>query len=150
MKSKTIYKSFEDIPAFNFMKFMETQEQKLLYPEVISEEEIVEVDVLESWEKIFQEYIIFMGIGEGYERIMRIENKIARLIIQRWVHGKKHLQTQINIERTRLNELKKGNDSSDVYEESAVISKYMGFKIDLKTTNAKEFFSFVKMMHKDG
>jgi len=62
--------------------------------------------------------------------------------------GKKHLSAVIAMEQKKLDELKKGGENGKdlMYQETAIISKYMGFNINIKTISAKEYFSFVKIM----
>lgn len=148
MRSCNLYKYFDEIPAYNFLKFLETPDLKYLFSiskETYEPEEIK--SALENWNSIFQEYLDFVGLGDRTLRIMKQEDKIVRLKIQLLTKGKKHLSAVIKNEENILKELKKGNDSKDLmYNETAIISKYMGFHIKLKEINAKEYFAFAKNM----
>jgi len=148
MKLLKAYKSLDEIPAFNFLNFLDNPELKLLFhdsPDEIPTESIV--DALDSWNIIFQQYLNYVGLGEKTIMIMNQEDKIIRLKIDLLTKGKKHLAAVIAMEQKKLDELKKGTIEKDtIYQETALISKYMGFNINLKKISAKEYFSFVKIM----
>jgi len=149
MKSCKVYKSFDEIPAWNFLKFLESPEVKFLFNEEkenYSDDEIS--DALESWNGIFQEFISYVGLGNKTLMIMKQEDKIIRLKVDLLTKGKKHLSAVIAMEQKKLDELKKGGENGKdlMYQETAIISKYMGFNINIKTISAKEYFSFVKIM----
>jgi hypothetical protein len=149
MKSCKVYKSFDDIPAFNFLKFLESSDLKYLFIEEKSEYEKEEIaDALVSWEYIFQEYLDFVGVGDKTLMIMRQEDKIIRLKIDLLTKGKKHLSAVIAAEERKLKELQKGSEKQKdlMYNETAIISKYMGFHVKIKEISAKEYFALAKNM----
>jgi DNA-binding Xre family transcriptional regulator len=149
MKSLQFYKSFDEIPAWNFLNFLESPKVDLLI--VGEHNELTEKEIetaFDSWNGIFQEFINYVGIGEKTLSIMKQEDKIIRLKIDLLVKGKKHLSAVIAMEQKKLNELRKGNEieKDNIYQETALISKYMGFNVNIKKISAKEYFSFVKIM----
>ena len=149
MKSCKVYKSFDDIPAFNFLKFLESPDVKYLFSETKDEYSNEDIQsAFEGWETMFQEYIDFVGVGDKTLMIMRQEDKIIRLKIDYFTKGKKHLSAVIAAEQRKLDELNKagGKKQDLMYNETAIISKYMGFHIKIKEISAKEYFAFAKNM----
>jgi len=149
MKSCKVYNFFDEIPAFNFLKFLESPDVKYLFHE--TESEFTNEDLknaFESWNNIFQEYIDFVGLGDKTLMIMRQEDKIIKLKIDYYTKGKKHLSAVIAAEERKLKELTKGADEKqdNMYNETAFISKYMGFHVKIKEISAKEYFAFAKNM----
>ena len=82
---------------------------------------------------------------------MNQEDKITKLIISRWLQDDKSLESIIKIEQQRLNELTGKKKKKSTFEEDvAIIEKYRGIGIDIKKTSVKMFYTYIKLMEKDG
>ena len=82
---------------------------------------------------------------------MEQEEKIAKLICDRWIKDLKHLNGVIKHEEQVLKEMvlpTKGVKKS-FEEDLAIIQKHNGFVIDPKKTSVKMFFTYVKMLEKE-
>ena len=86
-----------------------------------------------------------------YVLILEQEEKIAKLVCDRWIKDLKHLNGVIKHEEQVLKEMMlptKGEKKS-FEEDLAIIQKHNGFAIDKKTTSTKMFFTYVKMLEKE-
>ena len=155
-KQTKIYKSIEEMPIYNFHNIMTEKDTDalnwLLYkPDefVIKPKEIERVG--KQWIKLYDEYLEHFGISKQYEKVMNQEDKITKLIISRWLQDDKSLESIIKIEQQRLNELTGKKKKKSTFEEDvAIIEKYRGIGIDIKKTSVKMFYTYIKLMEKDG
>jgi hypothetical protein len=86
-----------------------------------------------------------------YVLVLDQEEKIAKLICDRWIKDLKHLNGVIKHEEQVLKQMilpTKGEKKS-FEEDLAIIQKHNGFVIDQKTTSVKMFFTYVKMLEKE-
>lgn len=148
-----LYQSIEELPIWNFDKMMKGETLKYICkdPNKYKEDEQTLIKAGEQWIKLYDEYLAHFGLSTSYEKILSQEDKITRLIIQRWLKEDKSLETIIKIEQGKLNELNGKKKNSSTFEEDvAVIEKYRGIGIDVKKTSVKMFYTYVKLMEKDG
>jgi len=61
------------------------------------------------------------------------------------------LESVIAIEQMKLNEVDgKKKKSSSFEEDVAIIEKYMSIGVDVNKTSVKRFYTYIKIMQKDG
>lgn len=150
MKSQNnYYNQLDDIPAFNFNKFIATGDPDLLAKNEIKAHD--EADVQSAWDELFQQYIDFMGLGDRYDLILRKENRVCKLITQIYADEKRHLMAILKQEKKELSLLKeKIALKPDASDESAAMGKYLGFDVNDKQMSAKKYFSYIKLIKSDG
>ncbi len=155
-KQTKIYKSIEEMPIYNFHKIMTEKDTDALKWMLYKPDEFVikpkEIErVGKQWIKLYDEYLEHFGISKQYEKVMNQEDKITKLIISRWLQDDKSLESIIKIEQQRLNELTGKKKKKSTFEEDvAIIEKYRGIGIDIKKTSVKMFYTYIKLMEKDG
>ena len=152
-KELELYKSIDDFPIYNFHKVMVTNDLRYLVKTEISEQTYkLNIDKLgKKWISLYDEYLDHFGLSKSYLKILELQNKIAKLICQRWEKEDKTLVAIIQIEQSKLNDLNGKKEKSSTFEEDiAVIEQYRKIGLDAKTTSVKMFYTYIKLMEKDG
>jgi len=127
------YNSIDNLPIYNYNKILETGNLTLYG--VLNEED---------WEKIEREFFDVIGYGEKYFEILRIKADIVKKKAQYYSSGNDALKPFIQIEEAKLKQISQ-SEGNDFDYTVAQLSKFMGFKIDSKTTTVKEFYSYIKL-----
>lgn len=152
-KSIDLYKSIDDLPIYNFHKVMLSDDFRFLVKHKISDKQYAfYIDKLgEKWVSHYDEYLDHFGLSKAHSKIIDQQTKIAKLIIKRWEREDKSLESVIEIEQMRLKELSGKREKKSTFEEDiAVIEKYRGIGMDAKKTSVKMFYTYIKIMEKDG
>ena len=152
-KELELYKSIDDFPIYNFHKVMVTNDLRYLVKTEISEQTYkLNIDKLgKKWVSLYDEYLDHFGLSKSYLKILELQTKIAKLICQRWEKEDKTLVAIIQIEHSKLNDLNGKKEKSSTFEEDiAVIEQYRKIGLDAKTTSVKMFYTYIKLMEKDG
>lgn len=152
-KQIELYKSIDDLPIYNFHKVMATDDFRHLVKNKISDKQYAfNIDKIgKKWITFYDEYLDHFGLTKSHEKVIEQQTKIAILTIKRWEKNDKSMEAVIEIEKQKLNELtgKKKKDST-FEEDVAVIEKYRGIGMDAKKTSVKMFYTYIKLMEKDG
>ena len=152
-KQIELYKSIDDLPIYNFHKVMVTDDFRYLVKNKISDKQYAfNIDKIgKKWITFYDEYLDHFGLTKSHEKVIEQQTKIAILTIKRWEKNDKSMEAVIEIEKQKLNELtgKKKKDST-FEEDVAVIEKYRGIGMDAKKTSVKMFYTYIKLMEKDG
>jgi hypothetical protein len=120
-------------------------------PEKFQENEKSILRTGEKWVELYDEYLEHFGISKHYQKIINIEDKISKLIVSRWLKEDKSLENIIKIETMKLQELNGKKKNTSTFEEDvAILEKYRGIGMDIKKTSVKMFYTYVKLMEKDG
>lgn len=152
-KDIEMWQSIDTLPIYNFHKVMKNADFKPLIKGEITEKKykIYIEKILKHWEVLYDEYLDHFGLDETLRRVMEIENKIAQLKIERWLEDEKSLESVIKIEQQKLEEIKGKKTKGTSFEEDvAIIEKYRGIGLDSKKTSVKMFYTYIKLMNKDG
>jgi len=148
-----MWTSIEIMPIYNFHKVLTTGDLTFTLKEEISERQITKQQkkIENNWQFLYDEYLSHFGLEKNHIKKMEIEDKIAKLIIQRWLNDDKSLESIINIEKMKLDEVAGKKKKSSTFEEDvAIIEKYMSIGLDVKKTSVKRFYTYIKLMQKDG
>jgi len=152
-KQIELYKSIDDLPIYNFHKVMVTDDFRHLVKNKISDKQYAfNIDKIgKKWITFYDEYLDHFGLTKSHEKVIEQQTKIAILTIKRWEKNDKSMEAVIEIEKQKLNELtgKKKKDST-FEEDVAIIEKYRGIGMDAKKTSVKMFYTYIKLMEKDG
>lgn len=148
-KQPVLWNEFDSIPINKFRKIVETGELKHLVIEGDVKEK--HLDLLnKTWESIYDEYIGAFGLGKNRERIMNQEKKVALLHIQRWTKDDKSLQTIINMEERKLEDLKQKDKVVEraSFEYSVAVIQKSVVSFNVQETTAKQFYTYVEIHQK--
>jgi len=134
------YKTIEELPIYNFNKIIkEGNLSFLLKSGVITDE----ADFI--WENIIDEFTKYVGFSKSYEDYMRFKKEEALLICQAYLEDKKYLLNFARVAAIQAEE-SLGKNEEDFEKSVALVSKYMGFRVNTKETTVKEFYSYVKII----
>ena len=137
------YKNIEELPIYNFNKVLETGDLKWI---VASGDITHTANVV--WDTIIDEYSEYVGFSQSYIDYMAFSKKAALLTIQAYLEDKRHLITFAKVAQQQA-DAALGETENDFEKSVAIVSKYMGYRVDAKKTSVKEFYSIIKLM-KDG
>jgi hypothetical protein len=144
------YNSIEELPIGNFQKVMKNGDLKqMILKGTFKKKHIQKLE--NSWINCYNQYLQTFGLNKMYVLVLDQEEKIAKLICDRWIKDLKHLNGVIRHEEQVLKQMilpTKGEKKS-FEEDLAIIQKHNGFVIDQKTTSVKMFFTYVKMLEKE-
>ena len=149
-KKLELYTTIEDLPIGNFQRIMKEGDLKyMIYKGKFKKKHIPKLE--KAWINCYNQYLQTFGLNKMYLLVLEQEEKIAKLICDRWIKDLKHLNGVIKHEEQVLKQMilpTKGVKKS-FEEDLAIIQKHNGFVIDQKTTSVKMFFTYVKMLEKE-
>ena len=149
-KKLETYNSIEDLPIGNFQKVMKNGDLKqMIVKGTFKKKHIQKLE--NAWINCYNQYLQTFGLNKMYVLVLDQEEKIAKLICDRWIKDLKHLNGVIKHEEQVLKQMilpTKGEKKS-FEEDLAIIQKHNGFVIDQKTTSVKMFFTYVKMLEQE-
>lgn len=145
----TLWNEFDSIPINNFRKIVESGDLKHLVIAGTADEKHGQM-LNKTWENIYDEYIANFGLGKNRERIMKQEDKIALLKIQRWTNDDKSLNTIIKMEERKLADLQKKDKVTEraSFEFSVAVIQKSVVSFNVKETTAKQFYTYVEIHQK--
>lgn len=149
-KKLELYTTIEDLPIGNFQRIMKEGDLKYMIQKgKFKKKHIPQLE--KAWINCYNQYLQTFGLNKMYLLVLEQEEKIAKLICDRWIKDLKHLNGIIKHEEQVLKEMvlpTKGVKKS-FEEDLAIIQKHNGFVIDPKKTSVKMFFTYVKMLEKE-
>ena len=149
-KKLELYTTIEDLPIGNFQRIMKEGDLKyMIYKGKFKKKHLPKLE--KAWINCYNQYLQTFGLNKMYLLVLEQEEKIAKLICDRWIKDLKHLNGVIKHEEQVLKQMilpTKGEKKS-FEEDLAIIQKHNGFVIDQKTTSVKMFFTYVKMLEKE-
>lgn len=149
-KKLELYTTIEDLPIGNFQRIMKEGDLKYIINKgKFKKKHIPKLE--KAWINCYNQYLQTFGLNKMYLLVLEQEEKIAKLICDRWIKDLKHLNGVIKHEEQVLKQMmlpSKGVKKS-FEEDLAIIQKHNGFVIDPKTTSVKMFFTYVKMLEKE-
>jgi len=144
------YNSIEDLPIGNFQRIMKEGDLKhMINKGNFKKKHLPKLE--KAWINCYNQYLQTFGLNKMYLLVLEQEEKIAKLICDRWIKDLKHLNGVIKHEEQVLKKMilpSKGVKKS-FEEDLAIIQKHNGFVIDPKKTSVKMFFTYVKMLEKE-
>ena len=152
-KGLNMWTSIDKLPIYNFHQTMKTGDLNYTLKTKMKIKDFNKnfPAIQKNWDNLYDEYMQHFGLAKSHIRKMEIENKIAKLQIKRWLTNDKSLEAVIGIENQKLNEVKDKKQKSSTFEEDvAVIEKYMSIGMDTEKVSVKMFYTYIKMMQKDG
>ena len=152
-KELDMWTSIDKFPIYNFHQTLKTGDLKYTLKSELSDKDYHKKfpAIEKNWDNLYDEYLEHFGLAKSHIRKMEIENKIAKLQIKRWLTNDKTLEAVIGIEHQKLNEVSDKKQKSSTFEEDvAVIEKYMSIGMDTEKVSVKMFYTYIKMMQKDG
>tara|TARA_R110001632_G_scaffold215405_1_gene342531 strand:- start:630 stop:1034 length:405 start_codon:yes stop_codon:yes gene_type:complete len=131
------YKSIDTLPIYNYNKIIET-----------GDFEKYGVNNVDDWQIIEREFFEQIGYSEKYFEILRIKTDIVMTKANYYKSNNNALKTLIEIKKAKLMQTIGEQVGGDFDLMIAQISKFMGFRIDIKKVSVKEFYSYIKLAEK--
>lgn len=128
------FDSIDNLPIWNYNKILES-----------GNFEKYGVKSKKIWEQIEKEFFYKIGYNEKYFEILRIRANIVLNKAKYYKTKNSSLKTLISIEKAKLEQILGEKKASEFSLMVASLSKFMGFKIDVKTTTVSEFYSYLKI-----
>jgi len=128
------YKSIDELPIYNYNKILETGDFKEYG-----------VETAEDWENIEKEFFYKIGYSEKYFEILRIRTQIVLNKAKYYKGGDNLLKTLIEVDKAKLKQTIGETTGGDFNNMVAQVSKFMGFRIDVKEVSVIEFYNYLKV-----
>lgn len=148
-----MWTSIDKLPIENFHQTLKSGDLKHTLKKEISEKKYLKIKskIEKNWDSLYDQYLKHFGLSKNHIKAMNLEDKIAKLTIQRWLRNDKSLEAIIGIEKNKLKEVTSKKQKSSTFEEDvAVIERYMSIGLDTSKISVKRFYTYIKIMQKDG
>jgi len=139
------YKSLEELPIYNWDKCVRTGELKYLLLEPNLK---CDIDLLELFKKFHQDYLDIFGANEESERYLSLlKQKIHH--IEQIILGVKFHKNYLKIVDFEIEAIeKKKGDTQDLFDICAILSKFMGFQLDVKKVTVIDYYKYINLLEK--
>jgi hypothetical protein len=139
------YKSLDELPIYNWDKCVRSGELKYL---LLDPNLKCDVDLLELFMKFHQDYLDIFGANEESERYLSLlKQKIHH--IEQIILGVKFHKNYLKIVDFEIEAIeKKKGDSQDLFDICAILSKFMGFQLDVKKVTVIDYYKYIKLLEK--
>ena len=97
-----------------------------------------------AWIEIFDEYLEAFGLGE-YEQYLKLQQEATRLYFKAYCQGQMHLVTIAELKQREAELVISSNDSLSLEKAAAVVSKFMGFRVNPAEVSVKEFYTYLQL-----
>lgn len=132
----SLFKSLHFLPIWNYEMCQSKNDLRYIikmddYSDLDKYQESIAMQ--EAWVKMADEHIDHFGIPKKFERVLKLQTKIALHWYDMAVNDKPHVETFIGVKERQLESLtrKPDSDKSLKFEEQvAILSKYFGYFID--------------------
>ena len=128
---------------FNWLKCLEG---KLNYTRINANEhdEITQED-LDSWNKIYDNYLDIYGLNDLAQRLMKLQIKLAKAKNDYIIRSNKFQFNVIRIVESEIEKLKSLTNKGITTESVLVhLSRYQGYQITVKTITVRGYFDLLK------
>lgn len=144
-KKLQVWKSIEDMPAFNWFKLHETNDLAYILINYSSKLSVNQKEKLNiQLQKLTFEFIDAFGISEEYRRILTLQKDIAAYRCERILNNDESVLTLIEIAEIELKDLTKVNPKQNIYQMKAAIEKISGHRINIKEVSVAEYYGYLK------
>ena len=131
------YDSINNLPMYNFDVINNTGDFSYLLIEKVN------INLENVWAKIYNEYIEEFGIPENYKTYIFLQIEALNIYQKAYSENKKHLLTLAEVkDKESITYL---SENVKLSETSAILSKYMGYRINPAEISVKEFMSYIKL-----
>ena len=146
-----LYQRLDTLPIWNFNQIAETQDYRYLYILKDYNELPTEKPREAIWQSIYFEYLDTVGESSENEEYRKKYLDFWELYWRQLATGDRKLLNRIEILRNQLNNLQnsfKENEKGIFEDQVMILSKFIGFHIDTRKMNAKEYFRLYKQYQK--
>lgn len=135
-----LYDSLDTLPQYNWIKLSERFDAKYLF----SDNNIDEKLAIETFKKLQEDYFVKYGNSEQMQEYYRLLKKIIELTADEAIYNDPATKIYLKEAQNELKNFTKSVDKVDYNDICAKVSKFMGFRIDLKLVSVTEYQSYIK------
>lgn len=146
---KKVFKSIDDIPLWNWIRFTETG-RYIYLTDVDDHDVIIEPDetLLSAERNIYKQIFEQIGISDKYRHYLLKQKDLAGMEIELELTGDRKLETFIAIANHEIKDILSELQSGDVDETIIILEKFFGFIIDVKKISVKKYYSYIRLANK--
>lgn len=130
---------------WNFRKIIETADTRYLYVLESDYQSKIYPDA-NKWHDLFWDYLKAKGIDFKFKLRLELKAKLAILENEETFEGKKN-NVKIEMTKLKLESLSKDIVKSSDLENDAILSKFIGFQINPKTTTVSQYIGYEKLLN---
>ncbi len=134
------WESINELPMFNWVKCGDG-DLKYVTIELIDDPEQNQI----QYDKLYDQYLERFGLSDEFERYLEMIKKRALLQCE-YVENKKRFKlTEIEIIDAKINRLDLNFGDGQSIEQTCIhLSKWLGYKINVKETTVVEYYEIIK------
>jgi 1,2-phenylacetyl-CoA epoxidase catalytic subunit len=141
-----MYDSISNLPIYLFNKINITGDVKLLKRSL---KYVSDKKLEQTWIKIYNEFIKEIGVSDKFKEWITKQKEIVNHYCKAYVDGERHHLNFARIKEAEVNKLMEG-ENTDFNDTVAIVTKFMGVRINPIETTVLEFYSYLKLMEKSG
>jgi hypothetical protein len=145
-KKAIFYLSIDELPIYNWWKIHENGDMNQL---VKGKGKVTNAKLAEVWAMLYDEFIDTFGVNEDFREYLELKRDIEILKIDMILDGDMSLQTMIEIKEFEMAKSFDKETKSNYNEVKVYVEKYMGFRLDEKTTSTKDYYTYLKTIEKE-
>lgn len=146
------FQTIDELPVFNWWQIHKTGDLSYLLESrrKISNREANKLIL--TWKKIYDDFLEKFGFSEEFLSILRKKINIAVMRAEMAENKDRSMLTLIEIEELELEQMTKPGEQKEVdfFDIKAIVEARMGFKLDIKTCTVAEFYTYMKLVRKNG
>jgi hypothetical protein len=140
------YTSIDELPIYNWWKIHESGDMLQL---IKSKGKATNAKLAEVWSRLYDEFIDTFGINEDFRQYLELKREIEILKIDLIVDGDGSIQTFIEIKEFEMSQVFNKETKTNYNEVKVYVEKYMGFRLDVKTTSTRDYYTYLKAIEKE-
>lgn len=147
----TYYDSIMTLPIYNFDVLCKNNDPEIIgmYLAKQGHEFPKDVDEVELWSNIYNEFLEEYGLSDKFKKYLRLRIKATRLYNEALLEGKKHKITFAKLADLQALDAIKESNEGDLGKTSASLSKYYGFRINPMEISVKEYYDYIHQAQKE-
>lgn len=140
------YSDIDSLPIYNWQKILkgEIEYCRIDISKGSPEEDEKYVDLIKD------DYYKAFGLGKDYLRLIELQKELAENQINWIISGDEFLRNAINRLEYEIKELLERPEEEGSMGESLInLSKWVGYRIDVKQVSVREFYNMVNLFKKE-
>lgn len=105
---------------------------------------------LKAWDKVYNSYIVELGLGNNYNNLIELENRLSGTQLDYIISNDRMLLNKIDMLESEISDvISRTNPNQDITTMMLIISKWSGFKNSQKNTTVLEFHKTLNLMKEE-
>ena len=134
-----IWESIDDMILYDWMKCLNGE---LKYVSKKRKEHATNQD---AWEKLYDQYLATYGLGEKFEKYLKLLQKKAMLQCDYVITRDRFKLNEIEVQQAKIDSMQMHfGDGQTIQETLIYLSKWLGYKVDIKSTTVREYYDLIE------